>query len=323
MRRRQMIGLAGAVAGMAALGRAARAGTSGVALIVPDFPSAPAGIAARLLQPALSAALGCRVIVDFRPGAGGIVGLMAGARASDDASVLTVLTQAIVAAPWLAARMDAEPGDFTPIGRISFTPEVLLVGAARPWHRLADLIAALRADPGHIRTSFDGAWTSAEIAEVMLLDRAGVAARPVPGPGVAAALRDLRLGFALRPLPAALAALAGGGLRALAVSAPARVAALPDVPTLREQGIDVALGSWLALAAPRGTAAWRLAPAQAALRRVLAEEGVRAALNAAGLPPAWLGPTATARAIGREYRALGALFTAAGVNVRQTAVAVR
>jgi putative tricarboxylic transport membrane protein len=324
MRRRQAIRLAGlATAALLPGATAARAGAGTVAVIVPDFPSAPAGVAAQVLQGPLAQALGRTVLLDYRPGAGGIVGLMAGARAAPDGNVLTLLTPAIVAAPWLAARMDADPGDFAPIGRISFTPEVLLVCAARPWRRLSDLLAALRADPGRVGAAFDGAWTSAEIGEVMLLDRAGLAARPVPGPAVAAALRDGRIGFAMRPLPWALAALAAGGLRALAVSASARVAALPAVPTLREQGIDVALGGWLALAAPVAAGAGNLALAQAALRTALAEPRVRHALARAGLPPAWLGAAATGRAIAREYRALGPLFAAAGVNVRQTTVAVR
>lgn len=325
MRRRQAIRLAGVAAATLLRGPgAARAGDDRpVSVIVPDFPSAPAGIAARLLQVPLARALDRAVIVDFRPGAGGIVGLMAGARAPADGSVLTLLTPAIVAAPWLAPRMDSAPEDFALIGRISFTPEVLLVGAASPWHRLADLLAALRADPGQVRTVFDGAWTSAEITEVMMLDRAGLAARPVAGVQAASALRDGRIAFVLRPLPWALAGIAGGGMRALAVSGPERVAALPGVPTLRERGVDVALGSWLALGAPVAAGERRLAPARAALQEALRQPEVRSALARAGLPPAWLPPAAARREIAGEYRALELLFTAAGVNVRQEAVAAR
>ena len=322
MQRRQAIGLMAAALLLPGPAQAEPDGRP-VSLIVPDFPSAPAGLAARLLWSPLARALGRAVTLDFRPGAGGITGLMAGARARADGSALTLLTPAIAAAPWLASRMDSEPGDFALIGRISFTPEVLLVANGSPWRGLADLLAALRAAPGRIRTAFDGAWTSAEIAEVMLLDRAGVAARAVAGLDAAAALRDRQIGFAMRPLPGALAALAEGGVRALAVSGPHRVAALPDVPTVREQGVDVALGGWLALGAPAAAGKARLAPVRAALAEILADPAVHQALAAAGLPPAWL-PAGPARAeIAAEYRALGPLFTAMGVNVRQTAVAAR
>ncbi len=326
MRRRQAIGLA-AAAGAAVLlpgrSRASAGEPRPVAVIVPDFPAAPAGIAARVLRAPLARALGRTVILDFRPGAGGITGLMAGARAAADGNTLTLLTPTLAAAPWLAGRMDNTPADFALIGRISFTPEVLLVAAAGPWRRLADLRAALRAAPGQVPTAFDGAWTSAEIATVMMLDRAGLAARPVAGLRAGPAVRDGRIGFVLRPLPWALAALAAGGVRALAVSAPQRVAALPGVPTLRERGIDVAIGSWLALGAPAGTGEGRLAPPRAALRAVLQDPAVRDALARAGLPPAWLAPAAAQAAIAAEYRELGPLFTLAGVTVRQAAMAAR
>lgn len=323
MRRRQAIGMAGVGAALLACPALARAGPGAVSIIVADFPSAPAGIAARLLRAALAAALGRDVILDFRPGAGGIVGLMAGARARADGSVLSMLSPAIAAAPWLAARMDNTPADFAPVGRISFTPEVLVVAASSPWHDLSDLLAALRADPGRVPTAFDGVWSSAEIAEVLMLDRAGLAARPMPGLRAGQGLADGRIAFAMRPLPWALARIGAGELRALAVSAPGPVASLPGVPSFRARGIDVALGSWLVLAAPAGAGDEALAPAREALRRVMARDQVRVALSEAGVPPSWEGAAATARAMDAEYRLLGRIFTEAGVNVRQAAMAAR
>jgi tripartite-type tricarboxylate transporter receptor subunit TctC len=313
--RRQLLG--GLAAGL--LARPASAAER-VRLIVPAFPSEPAGRAAVVLQPALAAELGVPVLLDFRPVAGGIVGLMEAAHAPRDGSVLTMLSPVIAAAPWLAERMDSVPSDFSPIGRISFTPEVLVVAAAARWHRLDQLLAALRADPGRIRTAFDGVWDSAEVAEVLMLDRANLAARPVAGLRAGRALASGTVAFAMRPLPWALARIRRGALRALAVSAPARVAALPGVPTLREAGIDVTLGSWLALAGPAGA---ELGPAREALAAVMADPAVTAALEAAGVPAAYLGAAATRRAIAAEYRLLGALFRAAGVNVRGAAMAVR
>ena len=315
--RRQLLG--GLAAGL--LARPACAAER-VRLIVPAFPSEPAGRAAGVLQPALAAELGVSVLLDFRPVAGGIVGLMEAAHAPRDGSVLTMLSPVIAAAPWLAERMDSEPADFAPIGRISFTPEVLVVAAASRWRRLDQLLAALRADPGRIRTAFDGVWDSAEVAEVLMLDRAGLAARPVAGTRVGRALASGAVDFAMRPLPWALARIRRGALRALAVSAPARVAALPGVPTLREAGIDVTLGSWLALAGPAGAGA-ALGPAREALAAVMADPAVTAALGAAGVPAAYLSAAATRRAIAAEYRLLGRLFRSAGVSVRGAAMAVR
>ncbi|MGC8477737.1 MAG: tripartite tricarboxylate transporter substrate-binding protein [Acetobacteraceae bacterium] len=315
--RRQLLG--GLAAGLLAPPRPARAAER-VRLIVPAFPSEPAGRAARVLQPALGATLGVPVLLDFRPVAGGIIGLMEAAHAAADGSVLTMLSPVIAAAPWLAARMDSDPSDFSPIGRVSFTPEVLVVAADSPWRTLAALLAALRANPGRVRTAFDGVWDSAEVAEVLMLDRANLAARPVPGLRAGPALASGTVAFAMRPLPWALARI--GRVRALAVSAPGRVAALPGVPTLREAGIEVALGSWLALAGPAGAGA-ALRPARDALASVMEDPLVIRALDAAGVPAAYLGAAATRRAIAAEYRLLGGLFRAAGVNVRGAPMAVR
>ncbi len=317
-RRRVLGGLAAAAASWAAPARAGGA----VTMIVPAFPSTPAGTVARLLAPALGAALGPTVIADFRPGAGGIVGLMEAAHAPADGSVLTLLTPTIVAAPWLASRMDSEPADFAPVGQVSFIPEVLVVAATSPWRSMTAFLAALRADPGRVRTAFDGVWDSAEIAEVLMLDRAGLAARPMPGLRAGPALAAGRVAFAMRPLPWAVTRVARGAVRALAVSAPARARALPGVPTLREAGIDVALGSWLALAGPAAAGA-ALDPARDALAAAMADPALSTALDAAGVPAAYLDTAATGRAIAAEYRLLGRVFSAAGVNVRRDAMAVR
>ena len=307
----------------------AAAGGGPVSILVPAFPDAPAGLAARLLQPRLELALDRPVIVDFRPGAGGITGLGDGARAPADGATLTLLTPAIVAAPWLSQRMDWTPRDFAPIGRISFTPEVLVVAAGSPYRTLAGLMAALRAHPGALPAPFDDTWSSAEIAEVMFLDRAGLAARPVAGSHIAAGLADGTLAFAVRPMPWTLGGIAAGRLRALAVSAPADGDArrdappLPGVPRFRELGLEVTIGSWLVLAAPAGTPAAVLAPLRAALREAMAAEGLRARLAAGGIAPAWQDGPAAEAAMVAEYRALGRLFTAIGAGWRAPAVASR
>jgi tripartite-type tricarboxylate transporter receptor subunit TctC len=316
--RRQLLG--GLGAGLLVAAPRPAAAAERVRLIVPAFPSTQAGQAARVLQPALAAVLGVPVLLDFRPVAGGIVGLMEAAHARRDGSVLTMLDPVLVAAPWLSERMDSDPSDFSPIGRISFTPEVLVVAATSPWRRLDQLLAALRADPGSLRTPFDGVWNSAEVAEVLMLDRAGVAARPVAGQRAGAALAAGAVAFAMRPLPWALAHIRRGVVRALAVSAPAPVAALPGVPTLRQRGIDVALGSWLALAGPAGA---RLGPAREALSAVMADPEVVRGLAAVGVAAAYLDAAATARAISAEYQLLGRLFQAAGVRVRGTVEALQ
>jgi len=119
MRRRSFItGLASITVAAAARGARAEAGLT---VMVPAEPGGESGTLGRVLQPYLERALSRPVILDFRPGAGGIVGLTAGAQAAPDGATLTLLTPAVTLAPWLNQRMDCSPADFAPVGQVSFT----------------------------------------------------------------------------------------------------------------------------------------------------------------------------------------------------------
>ena len=130
MRRRDLLA-AFISASVVARARRARA-EQALTVIVPDLPGGAAGTEMRILQPYLEQTLAQPVILDFRPGAGGIVGLMAGAQAATDGTALTLLTPAVTLAPWLSRRMDCTPADFAPPGRISFTPVCSSCAQTRP-----------------------------------------------------------------------------------------------------------------------------------------------------------------------------------------------
>ncbi|HET6184730.1 MAG TPA: tripartite tricarboxylate transporter substrate-binding protein [Acetobacteraceae bacterium] len=286
-------------------------------MIVPELPTDPGGIALRVLAPELEAALGRPVVVDFRPGAGGIVGLMAGASAAPDGLTLTVLTPAVTLAPWLSRRMDCTPADFAPLGRISFAPSLLLVGAASPWRSLDDLLGAARAGR-RVVVPAPWDWRPAEVAQAMFLARTGLPhvtalGAETGGERLAQLARgEVDLAFAAAE-PTRLGALAG--VRVLAVAGPARLPGL-DAPTLAEAGVDLTLGPWRMLAVPSQVPERLRAPLQAALRGALAETPLRAALARAGIAPSWIGPAGAADQLAEECRQAGALFSALGLNVR-------
>lgn len=312
MRRRYFV--TGAIsATFAAHTRGARAERA-LAIVIPDLPGGEGGTAGRILQPYLERALARPVVLDFRPGAGGIVGLTAGSQAAPDGATLTLLTPAVTLAPWLSRRMDCAPADFAAVGQVSFTPAMLVVRADGPHRRLADLLAA---PPGALTAPAASGWGPADMAQALFLSRAKLRVREISGLTTGAeriaALRagdvDLafvRVGQELAP-----------DLLAIAVSGPAREPLMAAVPSLRETGFDVVAGAWRALAAPAGTPAALVEQLGAAVKAVMDNAAARAELTGAGLAPAWLGPAASGRAVAAEYSDAGKLFASLGITVRK------
>ncbi len=315
MQRRRFLG------GVLTLAVAAKArAEQAVSIVVPDLPGGEAGTTMRVLQPFLEQALDCPVVLDFRPGAGGIVGLMAGAQAAPDGSTLTLLSPAVTLAPWLSRRMDCTPADFAPLGQVSFTPAVLAVRANAPYAALADLLA-MRAHRQALAAPAPSDWDAPQMAQALFLVRAGLSVQAVTGlmseaDRVAALLAgDVDLVFA--PLGRALDPAVAARLRILAVSAPARVPQVPDVPSLRERGLDVAVGAWQTLALPAGAPREAVERLGATLKTVMDSTQLRAELTRAGLAPAWLAPDEAQHAVLTEYRAAGQLFAALGLSVQK------
>ncbi len=317
MRRRDLLS-AFMSASVALRARGARAERE-LTIVVPDLPGGAAGATMRILQPYLEQSLARPVVLDFRPGAGGIVGLTAGAQATADGTTLTLLTPAVTLAPWLSRRMDCTPADFAPVGRISFSPAVLAVRADAPYAGVADLLAR-RAEHEELAVPAPSDWDPPQVGQALFVARAGLSVHSVaglttPAERMAALLAgDVDLAFA--PLGQVLDQGVAARLRVLGVSGPVRVPQMPAVPSLRETGFDIAVGAWRTLALPAGSPRQAIEQLSSALRTIMESPRLRAELTNAGLTPAWLGPTETTRALLDEYREAGTLFTALGLSVR-------
>lgn len=320
MRRRLFLGglAAAPLAGVAPRARA----DDGISIIVPDLPTGEAGAALRALRPFLEDALASPVFVDFRPGAGGILGLVDGARAAADGRILTVLTPALTLAPWLSDRMDCAPADFAALGQISFAPSLLLVGPQAPWPTLATLLAEAQAGRElHVAAPWN--WQPAALAEALFLKDSGlkhvqIAGARTPGEQLAL-LANGQLDLAFATLPLRRLRHAAPSLRVLAVAGPARLPDLPAVPTLSEAGIAVSLGNWRMLGVPAATTSAVQAQLAAALRHVMAGIPACAAMRDAGAAPCWLDGPAADQRMQSEYRAAESLFSELGLNIRAQA----
>lgn len=244
------------------------------------------------MQPALG---GASVIVDNRPGGGGIVGTDSVAKSAPDGYTLTLgTTSTLITNPLLNpnTKYNVEK-DFTPIAGLARATYVI-VTANRPDapKTLNDLVGQLKKQGGMYASS--GAGTITHLASELLIRRAGVAATHVPYKGSGQALTDVAAGhvlFAADTLAAALPLIRGGKLRALAVTAPERNASLPDVPTAVESGYPgVLVHAWWGLLAPAGTPPAIVKELSDASLRALGSAEIREKLKGLELEPISQGP---------------------------------
>ena len=258
-----------------------------ITLVVPFAPGGNLDVVARAIAPALEQSLGRNVIVDNRPGAGGVIGATAVSRAEPDGSTLLVTTpNAIVVLPKMT-RTSYKLASFSPVGLVSTTALVIVVkGNDTRFKDIGALLAHARANPGKTTTGHAGPGTTNHMATLQLEDAAKIQLNEVPYKGSAPALIDLmggQIDMVVDQLTSSAPHIQSGALRALAVMSRERDAALPKVPTLRESGLaNFEATTATGLLAPAGTPAAVIETLNSALRKVLAEGAVKSRLLTVG-----------------------------------------
>lgn len=255
--------------------------------IVPYLAGTAPDITVRITAEALSDILKQPVVVENKGGAAGNLGAQIAARAPADG-----YTWVYSATPMATnMRMYRKPGydvmkDFIHVGGITRSDVVLVVAADSGIHSAKELIERARKQPGKLSYASGGVGTPAHMGAELILRSAGVQALHVPYKGAsesANAVLGKQVDFALTISSVSLPHIAGGKLKALAITAPTRNPRLPDVPTLAEAGIPgVTLVSFGGLSLPAGTPAPIVQRVSEALQQALAEPSVRARLEANG-----------------------------------------
>lgn len=243
---------------------------------------------ARFLATKLSDQLGQSVIVENRPGAGGMVGSDAVAKAPADGYTLLLGTNAsLIISPLLHANPPFQvTTDFTPLGSVARTAMVLVTSAASTAPKAIGELSAkiVSRDTSYAST---GAGTIGHLSSELMLKRLNAKSTHIPYKGSSQSLTDVIRGealFAIDTPTAAQALIASGKLRALAVTGERRVPLLPDTPTFAESGItDVIVYAWWGLMAPAGTPQPVTQKLIGALGKVLADAESRARLQSMGL----------------------------------------
>jgi tripartite-type tricarboxylate transporter receptor subunit TctC len=210
----------------------------------------------RAIGPAFSKALGQPVVIENLPGAGGITGTQAIVKAAPDGQTIGVVSNNHVVNPSIYKKMPFDSlADITPITVGGATPFVLVASASRvPAKNVKELTALLKAKPDTFNYASSGNGTILHLAAAMFLDEAGVKALHVPYKGTGPMVTDLvggQVDLGVVAVPAVVPHIKSGTLRAIGITGKERLAALPDVPTVAEQGLpNVDVAGWFALVGP-------------------------------------------------------------------------
>ncbi len=275
-----------AMSGVAA--QAQQAGDKTVRFILPNATGSGVDAITRAVQPALAKALGHAVVVDNQPGAGGIVGLQALAKAAPDGMTLSVVSNNVVIFPSVYKSIPFDmPGDFTPIAVIGATPIVLVVNpnkVAAKDHK--EFAALLKSKPDEFTYGSGGNGTILHLTGEQYVGEVGAKARHIPYKGVGPFVTDLiggQIDFGTLALPSVQQHIKSGALRAIGVGGAKRTPAAPDIPTIAEQGgIGYVVEAWFGLIGPKGMSAADVKRVHDAVTAAFADPAVMEAMAKQG-----------------------------------------
>lgn len=288
-------------------------------IIVPFAPGGAPDIVARLLAEQAAPTLGQPVQVENRTGAGGNIGMQAGARATPDGHTILMCTLGCASNVFLIDTLGWNPRtDIRPVIMAGIVPNVLVVGPSVDSTTVGAFLSLARASPGRLTMASSGVGSASHLAGEMFKAMADVRIEHVPYRGSTAALPDIiagRVDSMIVSVPEALAHIQGGRLRALGVSSAGRSAALPDVPTIAEAGVPgYGAVAWSALVVPAATPDTVVARLNTVFGDALRAPSVRAKFAELSIQPAPGTPDDLARFMAGEMDAWGRLIQARGIT---------
>jgi tripartite-type tricarboxylate transporter receptor subunit TctC len=280
------------------------------------FPAgSSADVTARLLAEGMTKHLGANVIVVNRPGAGGAIGYRHVAAQKPDGYSL-VWNSNSISTTYHSGQLAFDYKAFDPVARVLVESPVVAVRGDAKWKTLPELMADAKSRPGVITVGNSGVGSHTHISSVALFQAAG--AKVVDVPYAAAQTVPNLLGGhvdVLVQLPGALAAqVKSGNVRLLAVMIPSRDPALPDVPTAKEQGVDVSLEAWRGIAVPKGTPKQTIAMLESAIRLTAENPEFAKASDKLGVRPAFMPSAEFGELIAKEDADLARLMGMIGLK---------
>ncbi|MCQ4159870.1 tripartite tricarboxylate transporter substrate binding protein [Roseomonas sp. GC11] len=292
-----------------------------VRLIVPFPPGGGTDNLARLVAERLTAAQGWTIVIENKPGAGGNLALDATAKSRPDGHTLVMAqTDNVVLNPLTYPKLPYDPDrDLMPVALIASGSAVLVVRADAPWKTLAEFTAAARARGGQLTFGSPGIGTVSHLILELWQRSAGIQLNHIPYRGIAQSLPDLisgQINSYMGSIPTLRGHIEDGRVRPLAVSSARRSAALPDVPTFREGGIEgVELASVWGLMAPAGTPRDIIGQVNAAVNGMIAEAETRKRIVESGADILGGTPEAMGQFYASERERLGRVVREANIRL--------
>jgi len=276
---------------------------------------------ARILGEAMGKTLGQAIVVNNKPGAATNIAAAYVAGTKDAGHMLFTADFATLAAnPWLFSKLPYNPEkDFVPVGMLARFPMLLVVSPKVPAKNFQEFLAWAKAQPEGVSYGSAGIGSPHHLAAELLRERTGLKMQHVAYRGAAPAVQDLlggQIPFAMIDTAAVQQYVTTGKLRALGVASPARLATLPEVPTLGEQGLrDYVAYAWQGLVAPAGTPPERVAKYARALQAALDSAPVKARFQALGLEALPGSPQQMASYTRQERVRWGKLVQSVGIKL--------
>jgi len=291
-----------------------------IRLVVPAAPSTPIDIVSRVVAERLSTLVGQPVVVELRPGATGAVGAAEVLKAPADGYTLmiTYMPMSVAQSIYAAVPFDLRK-DFVPLGQTVWSYNVLVVHPSIQVQTAKELAALLKSQPGKLSFPSGGPGTPAHISGELFKLETGTQALHVPYNQFPQAIGDLLGGqhqFMFAATPPMVPHIAAGKLRPLAVTGPARIPALKDVPTMIEAGFpDFVVRDWQGIVARTGVPADVVGKINGALRSAMQSQDVRAVLTKLGADAAVSTPEEFGKLIDSEIARWAKVAKAANIRV--------
>lgn len=290
-----------------------------IRLIVPLTAGSGADVAGRIVARHMSEALKVPITVENRPGAGGQIGTQVVATAPADGYTLLVQSASHAANPAIYKKLPYDPlKDLVDVALLGTTPYVMVTSKDGPYKSPKALIDDARARPGQVNFASAGVGSSTHLAAEYFAQVAGIKMVHVPYKGSPEAIQDSiagRTAFYMAPINTAVGHVLGGRLTALGVTSKQRSEALPNVPTLAEQGLkDFSIGLWFGMWAPAGTPADIVQKLNAQVAQVLQNKDVREHFAKLGISPTTMKPEEFARFVRDEIATNQRIVGAAGIQ---------
>jgi tripartite-type tricarboxylate transporter receptor subunit TctC len=289
-----------------------------VHMIVPWPPGQATDVAARMVSERLSPVLGQPIVIDNKPGAGGMVGCEQASKAPADGYTLVAGSSGPISISPNVQKVAYNPlRDFTGISLIAINPFVLVVNPSIPANNVKELIALLKANPGKYSFASSGSGATSHLMSVLFNSMAGVNAVHVPYKGSSQSVTDVvngQIAYTIETVPAVAGLAKAGKLRMLGVTSTKRAEALPEVPTIAESLPGYEMFGWIGFMAPAGTPKSVVEKLSSETRKIMQDPELKTRFLNAGLEPAGSTPAEFAQFMKKQNDRYASIVKQSGVK---------